>query len=224
MHGPTAHSGVHQGSTIPCVINRQPHLIKRTRSVSCAPRYSPRPQRPAFWRCWTRTPVHSPACPPWYLGHLCRSARQAGRQAGSHLARMPKGRAGARVHRWASRTQSTAKQQQQAQRGRRSWARAVSARRHAGTQAVRGDDSAELLNDSPELLCVELQHALGLLRLRGSALRRSLGLRLLARVLPAPRPRRMNARARHHRTRQSSSSSSRRALVHRRAARPRARV
>jgi hypothetical protein len=74
------------------------------------------------------------------------SGRQAGRQAGSHLARMPKGRAGARVHRWASRTQSTAKQQQQAQRGRRSWARAVSARRHAGTQAVRGDDSAELLN------------------------------------------------------------------------------
>jgi hypothetical protein len=81
MHGPTAHSGVHQGSTIPCVINRQPHFIKRTRSVSCAPRYSPRPQRPAFWRCWTRTPVHSPACPPWYLGHLCRSDQQAGRQA-----------------------------------------------------------------------------------------------------------------------------------------------
>jgi hypothetical protein len=228
MHGPTAHSGVHQGSTIPCVINRQPHLIKRTRSVSCAPRYSPRPQRPAFWRCWTRTPVHSPACPPWYLGHLCRSDRQAGRQAGRQAAISRGCPRGELVH--VSTGGPLERRARQSSSSRRSGVGAAGRERsvHAGTQARRrcGATTAPSFSTSPELLCVELQHALGLLRLRGSALRRSLGLRLLARVLPAPRPRRMNARARHHRTRQSSSSSSssRRALVHRRAARPRARV
>jgi hypothetical protein len=71
------------------------------------------------------------ACMSAVVSRTSLPQRSAGRQAGSHLTRMPRGKAGARVHRWASRTQGTAKQQQ-AQRGWRSWARAVSARRHAG--------------------------------------------------------------------------------------------
>eukprot|EP01047_Picozoa_sp_COSAG01_P047392 COSAG01_NODE_4523_length_4954_cov_116.868795_5_plen_210_part_00 len=170
---------------IPYVINRQPHFIRRTRSVSCAPRYSPRPQRPAFWRCWTRTPVHPPACPPWYLGHLCRSDRQAGRQAtisrgwpGGELVHVFTGGPLERRARQSSSRSSGV--------GAAGRERSV----HACTHARRrcGATTAPSFSTSPELLCVELQHALGLLRLRGSALRRSLRLRLLARVLPAPRP------------------------------------